>query len=220
VFSLSEVLEVEHFVARREELAKIHEVLHDGSERRTAVIHGLGGMGKTQLAAAYAKLHRSEYSAVFWVNARDELSLKQSFARVAERILREHPSVMYVKNAVESCDLDEAVGAVKRWLGQPKNDGWLMIYDNYDNPKTREDEKTKQQEGADEGNENDLDTISTSAYDIKPFLPDAHHGAILITTRSFRVAGKRIALGKLRNLRDSLTILSHTSGREGLLEGM
>ncbi|RYP36282.1 hypothetical protein DL767_003435 [Monosporascus sp. MG133] len=132
--SVSEVSEVDHFMARGEELAKIHKLLGEGTGRRTAVVHGLGGMGKTQLTAAYAKRHRNDYSALFWLNARDETSLKQSFARVAERILGEHPSVVYAKNAMESRDLDEAVGAVKRWLDQPKNDGWLMIYDNYDNP--------------------------------------------------------------------------------------
>jgi len=45
-FSLSEVTEVERFVARKEELAQIHEVLGQGSGRRTAVVHGLGGRAR------------------------------------------------------------------------------------------------------------------------------------------------------------------------------
>lgn len=178
-------------------------------------MHGLGGMGKTQLAAAYAKRHRNDYSAVFWLNARDETSLKQSFARVAERILREHPSVVYLKNTVESRDLDEAVGAVKRWLDQPKNDNWLMIYDNYDNPKL----ETGGDHQADEA-EDERETDDTTGYNIRPFLPDVDQGAALITTRASRVAvGLRIPLGKLRRLEDSLDILSHVSGRQGLGEG-
>ena len=217
---MSEISEVEYFVAREEELASIYKVLSEGTGRRTAVVHGLGGMGKTQLAVEYAKRHRNNYSAVFWLNARDEISLKQSFTRVAERILHEHPSVEYVKNAVQSRDLDKAVGAVKRWFDQPRNDRWLIIYDNYDNPKVEEDAKATRSEGVHERMKSDEDEIVTEAYDIKPFLPDAHHGAILITTRSSRVRGKRILLGKLRDLRDSLEILAHTSGREYLHNGM
>jgi hypothetical protein len=219
-FSLSEVSEVDHFVARGEELAKIGKVLGEGIGRRAAVVHGLGGIGKTQLAAAYASQQRDKYSAVFWLNARDETSLKQSFARVAGRILREHPSVVYVKNAVESRDLDEAVEAVKRWLELPGNDRWLVVCDNYDNP--RMDRKGKGEPSEEVNEETDMngDANVTKAYDIRPFLPESHHGAVLVTTRSVRVQiGRRIPLGKLKNSNDSLAILSQTSGRHGLHEG-
>ena len=91
-FSLSDVPEIEQFVAREEELAEIHRTLRgDGDSRRTVVLHGLGGIGKTQLAIAYAKGHKDSYSAVFWLNIKDEDSLKQSFAKAAKRISREHP---------------------------------------------------------------------------------------------------------------------------------
>ena len=38
------------FVAREEELSKMHELLYGHSSRAAVVLHGLGGMGKTQLA--------------------------------------------------------------------------------------------------------------------------------------------------------------------------
>jgi hypothetical protein len=218
VFSLSEVNAVEHFVAREEELTQIRKELTRGSGRRTAVIHGLGGMGKTQLAVAYAKLHRNDHSAIFWLNARDESSLKQSFAAAAERILEYHPTAVYVKQAVESDDLD-VIRAVRQWLDLPKNDDWLIIYDNYDNPKMGQDGKGKEDGEYNEVDEIDEKTSGTKAYDIRPFLPKAHHGAVLITTRSSQVKGGRIPLGKIRGIGDNLEILSHSSGREGLAEG-
>jgi len=49
---------------------------------------------------------------VFWLNATDETTLKQ-FATMAGRILREHPSVVYivyVTNAAQSRNLDESAG--------------------------------------------------------------------------------------------------------------
>jgi hypothetical protein len=80
-FSLSDVPEIDNFVAREEELAEIHRTIRGDGGRRTVVLHGLGGIGKTQLTIAYAKRHRDNYSAVFWLNIKDEDSLKQSFAR-------------------------------------------------------------------------------------------------------------------------------------------
>ncbi len=196
-------------------------MLGEGTGKRIAVVHGLGGMGKTQLATAYAKRHREDYSAVFWLNARDETSLRQGFSKVADRILREHPSVVYVRNAVESRDLGQAVQAVKRWLDNSKNDRWLVIYDNYDNPRLGGGGNGGLHQGRGGGLEGDEDTNVAKGYDIRPFLPDAHHGAILITTRSSRVTiGHRIALGKLKKLEDSLEILVHSSNRQDLRKGM
>lgn len=111
----------------------MHETLGRASERRTVVVHGLGGIGKTQLTVAYIKRHRSRYSAAIWLNAKDEVSLRQSFSHAATRILREHSSILYIQNAVPNQDLSKIVEAVKRWLNEPKNDGWLIVYDNYDN---------------------------------------------------------------------------------------
>jgi hypothetical protein len=193
-----EVSRVDHFVGRSEELDAIHKELeHDGC-RKTAVVHGLGGMGKTQLALAYAQRHKEEYSAVFWVNSKDVDTLKQGYAAAARRIYREHPSLVHLKAVVEGSDLDEAVEVVKRWLGSAGNDRWLVIYDNYDTPKLP--------------GHKELGT-----FDIRPFLPEADQGAILITTRSSQLQlGCPVAVKKLRDIEHSLKILSQTSRRDGL----
>lgn len=39
-----------------------------GERHRVVILHGLGGIGKTQLAITYAKQYRDECSAVFWLN--------------------------------------------------------------------------------------------------------------------------------------------------------
>ena len=48
-FSLSNVSEIEHFVAREEELAEMHKTLNGDGSRHTIVLHGLGGIGKLNL---------------------------------------------------------------------------------------------------------------------------------------------------------------------------
>ena len=197
-------------------------MLGEGDGMRTAVVHGLGGMGKTQLAAEYAKRHREDYSTVFWLNATDEMSLGQGFVRAAGRILREHPSVDCLRHAVESRDPNQAIQDVKRWLENSKNDRWLLIYDNYDNPNLGGDGNCRTAGGSGGGKkEGNGDVNVAKAYDIRPFLPDAHHGAILITTRSSKVTiGHRIPLGKLSDLQDSLEILAHSSNRHDIHSGM
>jgi hypothetical protein len=189
------------FVGRDEEIDAIHKVFqHDGS-RKTAVVHGLGGIGKTQLALAYAQRHRKEYSAILWINSKDVDTLRQGYAAAARHIFRDHPSLVHLKAVAEGGNLDEAVEAVRQWLSSAGNNGWLIIYDNYD---------TSWLPGS-----NESDT-----FDIRSFLPEAHHGAILITTRSSQIGlGNLIALKKLRTIEDSLEILSQTSRRDGLSAG-
>jgi hypothetical protein len=194
-FSLLEVPETEHFVARQEELTEIHETLSDDGSGRTVVLHGLGGIGKTQLAVAYAKRHKTDYSAIFWLNSKDEDSLKQSFVKMAKRILKEYPSQSWLSAIYQGSNLNEIADAVKRWLDHPKSTRWLIVCDNYDNPKLR-------------GN------TDLTAVDLCRFLPETDHGSIIVTTRSSQVKlGHCIRVGKLKDIRDSLEILSHTSGR-------
>jgi hypothetical protein len=201
VFRLSEVSETEHFVARQEELIVMHKTLSDSTGRRAVTLHGLGGIGKTQLAIAYAKAHRDEYSAIFWLNIKDEDSVKQSYSRIARRIWQEHASAGYLGAITDDSPLDEVVSAVKRWLEHGKNTRWLMVLDNYDNPKVS-------------GN------TDPGAVDVRQFLPEVYHGSVIVTTRSSKVSvGRRMQVGKLEDIRDSLRILSATSRRSSAMDG-
>ena len=163
-FSLSDVSDVEHFVARKTELIEIDKVLGGDGTCRVVVLHGLGGIGKTQLSAVYAKRYKDSYSAIFWLNIKDEDSLKQSFVKVAKQISREHPSALRLSNVDINENLDEVVNAVKAWLSLPNNIRWLMIYDNYDNPKLP-------------------GKTDPAAVDIRMFLPESYQGSIIIITR-------------------------------------
>jgi hypothetical protein len=188
-------------VAREGELTEMHGALSSDSSRRTVVLHGLGGIGKTQLAVRYAKRHRDNYSAIFWLNIKDEYSLEQSFANLARQILREHPSASRLSSVDIKENSDEVMDAVRAWLSLPNNTRWLMIYDNYDNPKLH-------------GN------TDPAALDIRKFLPESYQGSIIITTRSSQVKiGHTIQIRKLEDVRDSFEILSNASRREGLING-
>jgi hypothetical protein len=50
------------------------------------VLHGLGGVGKTQVALEYYYEHRGEYDASFWIDAEQDWTLASSFARIADKL--------------------------------------------------------------------------------------------------------------------------------------
>lgn len=196
-FSLSGIPEVVQFVGRKQELFKIKEELQgDGSHRKVVILHGLGGMGKTQLAVALMKEQRDNYSATLWLNGRSEDTLKQSFAGMASRLYNEYPSSALLRMAKEEKDIDKIVAVVKQWLSLRGNTRWILVFDNVDNPKLHATEKNLQ------------------GYDIRSYFPEAHQGHILITTRSSRLEiGKVISVEKFHDVQESITILSSTSRR-------
>lgn len=222
---LSEISPVPHFVARQEELEQMHSVLKGPVGRRTAILHGLGGIGKTQLAVTYIRRHCSEYEAAIWLDARDEMTLKQSIARTAERIRHQDPSFAYLSCAIENRDPDEIVEAFKRWLDEPANDRWIVAYDSYDHPQLCSGSTGGQlvhSKGIDPKREvqGNKDGTDSKAFNIRPFLPKTDHGSIIVTTRSSAVTfGLPIKLGKLKDVDDCLDILAMTSRRKRFKQG-
>jgi ATP/maltotriose-dependent transcriptional regulator MalT len=200
--SRSTMPESAQFVAREQEVTEMHRLLYSHISRSAVVLHGLGGIGKTQLAIEYARRYKARYTAIFWVSANDQDSIKLSFVDMAQQIIRNHPSARSLASVDLKGNLDNIVDAVKAWLDIPTNTRWLIIYDNYDNPKVS-------------GNPD------VAAMDIRRFLPGCDHGSIIVTTRSSQVTvGTRIQVQKLLNIQDGLEILSNTSGRKDIMNGM
>ena len=167
-----------NFVDRPAEMAKLERVLlppRQNRRQQVYILHGLGGIGKTQLAVEFAQQYHCRFSSVFWLNRRSKESLKQSAASCASRIPESQiseTSRTYI--AGSSGGLDAVVKEVMGWLAQPDNADWLLIIDNIDR----------------EYNPHNLDP---DAYDVKHYLSGADHEAVLITMR----------LAKLEQIGDS-----------------
>jgi N-terminal domain on NACHT_NTPase and P-loop NTPases len=182
------------FVGRQAEVIQLDQWLSPQwtvPRQSVAAIVGLGGLGKTHLSITFAKQYHDKYSAIFWLNAKDELSLKQEFVRVSQIIGIDQGS-----GSTGSANEDLVVQQVLRWLSRPENTRWLIMFDNYDDPRFP-------------------GIKSPTGYDIRDYFPSRSQGSILITTRSHRLTfARQLKLAKLQDLNESIEILSSRSGRD------
>jgi len=117
------------FIGRKPELAEMEAILKPNDlsvEPRRLVLGGMGGIGKTQLAIAYAERHRDSYESIFWLTATSPKTLQTSLHQLAQHIL--------LPDELKHCDDDQLMVHVSRWLSETDNTRWLLIFDNYDDP--------------------------------------------------------------------------------------
>ncbi len=112
------------FTGREPLLAQLHQQLQTTgiTALAQAAIHGLGGIGKTQTAIEYAHRFRKHYRFVLCVAAEQEATLEAAYLSLAREL----------GLAEAQADLATAAQAVKAWLS--REDGWLLVFDNADDP--------------------------------------------------------------------------------------
>jgi NB-ARC domain len=89
-----------------------------------AAVQGLGGVGKTSLAAEYAHRYRQLYAGVRWCPAETRTGLLSSLANLAV--------TLGVARADEA-DVEKAAKAALRRLTE-QHAAWLLVYDNVTSP--------------------------------------------------------------------------------------
>jgi hypothetical protein len=112
------------FSGRGELLESLHARLQTGSAAAvvpTGAVHGLGGVGKTQLAIEYAHRFRSDYDVAWWIPAEQPTSAIGTLAALARRF-----------GVHQIADQSEMVAALFDLLRS--RDRWLLIYDNAERP--------------------------------------------------------------------------------------
>ncbi|MGP3953212.1 FxSxx-COOH system tetratricopeptide repeat protein [Streptomyces sp. 7N604] len=114
-----------HFTGRDAQLAELRAKLDSGgSALLTCTLHGMGGVGKTQLAVEYAYQHAADYDLVWWVPAQQRASVLVSLTELSSRLKLPGPY-----NSGEPWT--RALAALR--CGEPYR-RWLLIYDNADRP--------------------------------------------------------------------------------------
>src|SRR3954468_20605344 len=76
-----------NFTGRESVLREMREGFLSGDPLRRAVaIHGLGGVGKTQVGVGYAYRYRDYYPLVWWVRAEEPATMLADFVGLGERL--------------------------------------------------------------------------------------------------------------------------------------
>jgi len=108
-----------NFTGRGDDLAALAAALATGPTVTVQAVHGMGGVGKTQLAAEFAYAHAADYDLVYWIAAEQAASIPDQFTALAAQLgLDPVPDPEGLQAQVH-----EALRSVP---------GWLLIFDNAD----------------------------------------------------------------------------------------
>jgi tetratricopeptide (TPR) repeat protein len=111
------------FTGRDALLEQLRSQLAAEAVPHPVALHGLGGIGKTQLALEYVSRHGGAHEQVFWVNGASRETLIADYVSLAGWL--ELP-------VRDEADEWVIVEAVRRWLVDHAH--WLLILDNADDP--------------------------------------------------------------------------------------
>ncbi|KAL0931324.1 kinesin light chain [Colletotrichum truncatum] len=188
------------FIGRSQTLDQIkrlfgHEQQFDQSPkpRSRVALYGLGGIGKTQIALAYALWLQRDHPdvSVFWVHASNADRFRQGYIAIAQEC------------NIPGRDNSEAdvLMLVKTWLEKGIRGRWLMVIDNAD------DTQLFFPSSSPDGSTNTHSTTEKPGG-LGRYIPECAHGSILITTRN-KQAALRIArsnpLLKIEGMSDNET---------------
>lgn len=110
------------FVGRDEALAAVRERLQSAAAAVVQALHGLGGVGKTQLAIEYAYRYADGYDLVWWVNAEQPDLIGDQYATLAGELGLVGPHA-------DTASSVSALGGYLRGQGR-----WLLVLDNAESP--------------------------------------------------------------------------------------
>ncbi|KAJ3946940.1 uncharacterized protein N0V96_003316 [Colletotrichum fioriniae] len=163
------------------------------TQQKRLVLTGLGGVGKTQIATAFAydAYNAGRYATVLWVFAVDEQEVIKSFTQLA-KTLGLFPKLSKSLEDRGQQNMPPMALALLQWLSreeEQRSSRWLLVFDNVD----------------------DLDNL-----DVSRFFPRVPWGHILITSRrkEARRLDRQVEVGMMDET-EAVTLLKNCSGRRG-----
>jgi hypothetical protein len=117
-------------------------------KRAVVVLHGMGGIGKSQIALEYIYRSLEDYNAVFWINATDSNTWNASSREIAEMLISHYATKYHGERSFADIATDlgipgqidnggllservakEAWPYIRKWLARDGNSGWCLIVD-------------------------------------------------------------------------------------------
>ncbi|MGW5467354.1 tetratricopeptide repeat protein [Streptomyces chartreusis] len=111
------------FIGREQELARLDSAFEGTGGVVVQAVHGLGGIGKSTLAAKWAAGRTGSYNPVWWITAETPGDLEAGLADLAVAL---QPALRDVLSP--QARSERAV----RWLAE--REGWLLVLDNVSDP--------------------------------------------------------------------------------------
>ena len=136
--------------------------------RKVLIVWGLGGAGKTQIVLDYVHTHRTEYTAFFWIEASQKVTIERDYMNIYRSLFDGQLPV-----GQDFVTIDDAVLRVKNWFCEQR-DRWLLVFDGADSIDNEEDH---------------------NYVDLNYFMPNSTTGHIIVTTRSDTALGMTILEG-------------------------
>jgi tetratricopeptide (TPR) repeat protein len=124
------------FVGRGELLEQIKDNLNQEGSTFTVLTacHGLGGIGKTQVALEFVWRYYQEnkdhqdHKGIAWFNAESQERLRDDYISLGKEL--------HIILTEEKLSAEEGANRIKHWLEHPKRARWLLVYDNAPNYNT------------------------------------------------------------------------------------
>ena len=95
----------------------------DSTGMNVMSIHGLGGVGKTQIALHYANISMELYDVIAWIPAESQIRITQALTALAKQL--------GLPEANDSEDDVRCIQKVRDWLNSSKK-AFLLVFDNVD----------------------------------------------------------------------------------------
>ncbi|KAK2789171.1 hypothetical protein FQN53_002396 [Emmonsiellopsis sp. PD_33] len=141
-----------------------------------AALFGLGGIGKTQIALAFAYWAQKEYPSlsIFWIHASTPERFRQGAAQIAQEC----------KVPGHDDPKADVAQVLKVWLEEKIRGPWLMVLDNADDVQMFFGPDSSLPSTHAEPSE------SRAGTQLRHYIPNSSHGAILVTSRNKSAAVK------------------------------